>query len=108
MPERSARAGRGLLRRHCVLAIDGGPVTEIELDETHDPARMSWVESANRPDVEFPIQNLPYCVFRRNTDDRAQIGVAIGEMILNVAGLASRLDGKIEGAAGFLSAPSLA
>jgi hypothetical protein len=49
------------------LAIGRGPVTEIQLDETHDPARKSWVESANCPNVEFPIQNLPYCVFRRDT-----------------------------------------
>lgn len=83
-------------------------MTEIQLDETHDPARKSWIEPANRPDGEFPIQNLPYGVFRRNANDRAQIGVAIGDTILNIAGLASWLDGKIAGAGGFLSAPSLA
>ncbi|AMN39287.1 fumarylacetoacetase [Rhodoplanes sp. Z2-YC6860] len=83
-------------------------MAEIELDETHDPARRSWVETANRPDGEFPIQNLPYGVFRRNGSDRKQIGVAIGEAVLDVAGLASRLGETIAGAADFLSAPSLA
>jgi fumarylacetoacetase len=83
-------------------------VAEIEFDETHDPARKSWVETANRPDGEFPIQNLPYCVFRRSGSDRRQIGVAIGDVILDIAELASRLDQTIAGAADFLSAPSLA
>jgi hypothetical protein len=31
-------------------------------DETHDPARRSWVASANGH-TEFPIQNLPFGVF---------------------------------------------
>ena len=33
------------------------------LNETHDPSRQSWVESANAPESDFPIQNLPYGVF---------------------------------------------
>lgn len=33
-----------------------------QIDETHDPARSSWVEGADgHPD--FPIQNLPYGIF---------------------------------------------
>src|SRR4051794_32445694 len=31
------------------------------LNETHDPILKSWVESANDPATEFPIQNLPLC-----------------------------------------------
>lgn len=34
------------------------------LNETHDPALRSFVASANRPDADFPIQNLPLAVFR--------------------------------------------
>jgi hypothetical protein len=34
------------------------------LNETHDPALQSWVGSANVPDNGFPIQNLPFGVFR--------------------------------------------
>ena len=83
-------------------------MAEIQFDETHDPLRKSWVGTANLPDGEFPIQNLPYCVFRRNASDRKQIGVAIGDMILNVAGLASRRDKAIAGAADFIAAPSRA
>jgi hypothetical protein len=32
-----------------------------EINETHDPKLKSWVESANDPDTDFPIQNLPFC-----------------------------------------------
>lgn len=51
-------------------------------------AQRSWVESANAPDCEFPLQNLPYGVFRTaNTEPR--VGVAIGDQILDLALLAS-------------------
>ena len=34
-----------------------------EINETHDQNLKSWVESANAPDTDFPIQNLPFCTF---------------------------------------------
>jgi len=34
------------------------------LNESHDPARRSWIEQANTRGSEFPIQNLPLGVFR--------------------------------------------
>ena len=37
----------------------------MRLDETHDPSRKSWVASANG-NADFPIQNLPFGVFKRN------------------------------------------
>ncbi|MNK99585.1 Fumarylacetoacetate (FAA) hydrolase family protein [compost metagenome] len=53
------------------------------LDETHDPARTSWVESADgHPD--FPIQNLPHGVFSR-PGEAPRGGVAIGDLILDMA-----------------------
>jgi fumarylacetoacetase len=53
------------------------------IDETHDPARRSWVESANS-DGDFPIQNLPFGVFRpRGSAPRG--GVAIGDQILDLS-----------------------
>ena len=56
------------------------------LDETHDPARRSWVESANDPATDFPIQNLPFGVFRRKgSKESGRIGVAIGDQVLDVA-----------------------
>ena len=33
-----------------------------EIDDTHDPKLESWVESANDPETDFPIQNLPFGV----------------------------------------------
>jgi fumarylacetoacetase len=58
------------------------------LDETHAPALRSWVESANAAFTDFPIQNLPFGVFRRAGED-ARIGVAIGDQIVDVAACAS-------------------
>ncbi len=56
-----------------------------KIDETHDPARQSWVESANgHPD--FPIQNLPLGVFSVGNGE-PRIGVAIGDMILDLKAL---------------------
>ncbi|WP_375175570.1 fumarylacetoacetase [Pseudooceanicola sp.] len=47
-----------------------------------------WVETANFPDTPFPLNNLPYGVF--STGDTApRCGVAIGDMILDVAALES-------------------
>jgi fumarylacetoacetase len=53
-------------------------------DETHDPGLRSWVESANRPGCDFPIQNLPLGVFQAPGESRARVGVAIGDFILDV------------------------
>jgi fumarylacetoacetase len=55
------------------------------MNETHDPGRTSWVQSAvEHP--EFPIQNLPYGVFRRRGSEEAPaVGIAIGDEILNLA-----------------------
>jgi fumarylacetoacetase len=54
-------------------------------DETHDPARLSWVASANRPGCDFPIQNLPLGVFRPKGETTACVGVAIGDFILDAS-----------------------
>jgi fumarylacetoacetase len=55
-----------------------------QLDETHDPELRSWVASANRPECDFPIQNLPVGVFRKPRDPRPRLGVAIGDFILDL------------------------
>ena len=55
------------------------------LDHTHDATLQSWVESANAPDSDFPVQNLPYGAFRRpGSDEELRIGVALGEQILDL------------------------
>jgi fumarylacetoacetase len=55
------------------------------IDDTHDPARRSWVASANDPRNDFPIQNLPLGVFVPPNAAQARIGVAIGECILDAS-----------------------
>src|SRR6185295_8889499 len=58
------------------------------LDATHDPELKSWVESANVPASDFPIQNLPFGVFRRKgTKENPRGGVAIGDQVLDLAAL---------------------
>ena len=58
------------------------------LNQTHDPALRSWVSSANRPGCDFPIQNLPFAVFRRKgSDEPWRGGVAIGDQIVDLAAI---------------------
>ncbi len=54
------------------------------LDATHAPDMQSWVESANALDTDFPIQNLPFGRFRHNELEPWQIGVAIGDRVLDL------------------------
>jgi fumarylacetoacetase len=67
----------------------------------------SWLESANDPSSDFPIQNLPYGVFDSGSGDR--IGVAIGDQILDLHGCASHdlLDGLSESTVAACAAPLL-
>src|SRR5260370_28378137 len=55
------------------------------IDATHDPALTSWVESANQPGTDFPIQNLPYASFRSVRTEGIKMGVGIGEQVLDVS-----------------------
>jgi fumarylacetoacetase len=50
------------------------------------PLMKSWVASANNPDTDFPLNNLPYGVFSVGSDN-PRCGVAIGDMILDVTAL---------------------
>jgi fumarylacetoacetase len=75
-----------------------------DLNATHDPARRSWVESANDPLTDFPIQNLPFGVYR-DVDGVARGGVAIGDQIVDLtralaAGIFSGAAAKAAEAAG--------
>ena len=55
------------------------------IDHTHRPDAQSWVASANDADAEFPIQNLPYGLFRRaGSNESARVGIAIGTQILDL------------------------
>ena len=52
---------------------------------TNDPTLVSWIESANDRSGDFPIQNLPLGVFAAPGSDEARVGVAIGDMALDLA-----------------------
>ena len=54
-----------------------------EINETHDPHLKSWIESANSPETDFPIQNLPFVIYW--SDDLGGIGVVIGDQVLDVS-----------------------
>jgi fumarylacetoacetase len=72
----------------------------MKLDDTHDPALASWVESANAPGCDFPIQNLPFGIFkRRGQREPARGGVAIGDQILDLAALGLRTGPTLNGLA---------
>jgi fumarylacetoacetase len=61
------------------------------LNATHDPALRSWVPSANREGSDFPVQNLPFAVFRRAGSQEAfRGGVAIGDEVLDLRALRDR------------------
>ena len=56
------------------------------LNQTHNPELVSWVKSANQENTDFPIQNLPFAIFRRTGSDEAfRGGVAIGDEIIDLA-----------------------
>ena len=55
-----------------------------EINETHDPNLKSWVESANDPNTDFPIQNLPFCEFDHPRRKFPALGVLIGDYVLDL------------------------
>lgn len=60
------------------------------LNETHDPLLRSWVASANAAGADFPIQNLPFAVFRRKgRTEPWRGGGAIGDQIIDLAAVAA-------------------
>lgn len=76
------------------------------IDETHAPDARSWVAGANgHPD--FPVQNLPLCLFSA-LGLRPRAGVAIGDMVADLAALAEAgLLGPLDEALGELLADEL-
>ena len=55
-------------------------------DFTHNSTLRCWVESANRPGTDFPVQNLPYAMFRLGKDGPPRLGVAIGDQVVDATG----------------------
>ncbi len=55
-----------------------------EINQTHRQSLASWVPSASKPTTEFPIQNLPFGVFRKSEGQPGRVGIAIGDQILDL------------------------
>ncbi len=70
------------------------------LDATHSPELKSWIESANQPGCDFPIQNLPFGIFkRRGAKESPRGGVAIGDQVLDLAALGIKTGPTLNGIA---------
>jgi fumarylacetoacetase len=66
----------------------------MPLDKTNDPQLKSWVGAANLPRSDFPIQNLPFAVFRRRASDEPfRGGIAIGDQVLDLRLLSGEAGG---------------
>ena len=82
----------------------------MELNHTHDASARSWLASANEPGCDFPIQNLPFGVFRRRgADEPFRGGVAIGDQVIDLAAVSASgvLDGLAADAARAAAQPAL-
>lgn len=82
----------------------------MAMNETHNPELRSWVASANAAGTDFPIQNLPFGVFRRFASaEPFRVGVAIGDQILDItaAQAKSLFSGDADLAAQACCAPTL-
>ena len=94
------------------MTADNAPeaAATSRLNETHDPAVASWVESANVAGTDFPLQNLPFGAFRRSgSSEPFRGGVAVGDEVLDFAGAhaAGAFDGLAARAAFAASQPTL-
>jgi len=81
-------------------------VSTFAVNATHDPALRSWVDTANLAGAEFPIQNLPFAVFKTD-GGQARCGVGIGDQVLDVAACASLFGGDAAGSAQACAEPAL-
>ena len=73
------------------------------VDDTLSPTLRSWVESADDPASDFPIQNLPFGVFRpKGSGEAWRVGTAIGDHVLDLAAVAR--SGLLSGSAARLGA----
>jgi fumarylacetoacetase len=85
-------------------------VSNAAVNATHDPALLSWVETANAADSDFPIQNLPFAVFRpAGSPVPFRVGVGIGDQIFDIcaARALGRFSSEVEAAAAACAADAL-
>ncbi len=82
----------------------------MQLNHTHNPQARAWLASSNEAGTDFPIQNLPFGVFRRAGSDEAfRGGVAIGDQLVDLAAVvaAQLLHGLAQQAAQACAKPAL-
>ncbi|HVG52644.1 MAG TPA: fumarylacetoacetase [Xanthobacteraceae bacterium] len=80
----------------------------MDTNETHDPSRKSHVASANAAGTDFPIQNLPYGVFRvRGRNETARVGIAIGDQIFDLSRTPDIFTGEVKQAVSACAMPQL-
>lgn len=60
----------------------------MTLNETHNPDLKSWIDSANEPNADFPIQNLPFGAFKTPKNFAPHLCVAIGDKALDLTSIA--------------------
>lgn len=66
-----------------------------QIDHTHDANLRSWIESANDPKTDFPLQNLPLCVrlVQETVDGETEVFsspcVRVGNMLIDLNLLAA-------------------
>ncbi|MBC01883.1 MAG: fumarylacetoacetase [Phycisphaerae bacterium] len=51
--------------------------------------QKSWVDSAQDPEGDFPIDNIPFGVFEASSGDGGRVGTAIGDRVVDLEALAS-------------------
>ncbi len=78
----------------------------VEINATHDPARRSWLASANAEGCDFPIQNLPFGLFKTQ-GSAPRGGVALGDQIIDLSQLTDHLGDAARAATGPTLAPLL-
>ncbi|HEX7682356.1 MAG TPA: fumarylacetoacetase [Trinickia sp.] len=78
-----------------------------QLAATRDPAKRSWLASANDSACDFSIQNLPFGIFSDASNAVPRAGVAIGDAIVDLSGLCSAGLLSVDGGARVFSGPSL-
>jgi len=96
-----ATAGR--IEQNTRVKIGGNPIEGFR-------KLKSWVASANQTGTDFPLENLPYGVFRkRGKTEAPRVGVAIGNQILDIGrcGQNGLFEGEADFAASACQAPSL-
>jgi fumarylacetoacetase len=76
-----------------------------QTNETHDPAATSWIDGAD-DHPEFPPQNLPLGIFSQDGSGKRG-GVAIGDYVLDLAGVALLLDSDASDAARLATSETL-